>query len=275
MRKVITLVDAHCHLDDPQFAQDSREVILRAQEAAVGMITVGTTLRSSERAVTLAEAYDGVWACVGIHPEEVEEGEGVQEAERHLAALAKQARVVAIGECGLDYARVTRHEAHARQLPWFEAQIALAARLGKPLMLHIRPSARGSRDAYEDVLEVLASFKRSMPQLRGNAHFFAADVGTARRFFDLDFTVSFTGVLTFAPDYQEVARELPRDRVLVETDAPYVAPVPHRGRRNEPRFVREVARTLAQLWGVEEGIAFAQLLRNTQAMFGVPPVPAS
>ncbi|GIW68563.1 MAG: hydrolase TatD [Candidatus Parcubacteria bacterium] len=268
------LIDAHCHLDDPQFDEDRQEVIRRAREAGIGMISVGTNAASSKRAVELAEEHEGVWACVGVHPEEIAEhqgeGEDGESAMEHIAALAERPAVVAVGECGFDYARVPREEARKQQLPLFEAHIALAAKLDKPLMLHIRPSARGASDAYEDTLDTLAAFKASYPNLRGNAHFFAADAPTAHRFFDLDFTVSFTGVLTFVRDYQEVARALPPERVLVETDAPYVAPAPHRGARNEPKFVKEVARALALLWGVGEDEAACQLLRNTRALFGVP-----
>ncbi|RME30093.1 TatD family deoxyribonuclease [Candidatus Parcubacteria bacterium] len=268
------LVDAHCHLDDPQFDADRREVIRRAWEVGVGMVSVGTNAASSRRAVALAEEHESVWACVGVHPEEIAEhqegGESGESAMEHIAALAERSSVVAVGECGFDYARVPREEARQKQLPLFEAHIALAVKFNKPLMLHIRPSTRGASDAYEDILDVLTAWKASCPNLRGNAHFFAADAPTAHRFFDLDFTVSFTGVLTFVRDYQEVARTLPRERVLVETDAPYVAPAPHRGARNEPQFVREVARTLARLWGMREADTAWQLLHNTRVLFGVP-----
>lgn len=261
-------IDTHCHLTDPQYEDDRDAVIARAQEAGVGMITVGTELSSSKQAVALAERCEGVWACVGVHPDEVEAAP-LSRVQEELRTLAANPRVVAIGECGLDYARLSREEAYRLQLPLFEAQIAVAAALDKPLMLHIRPSERGALDAYHDVIDILRAHKCRHPSLRGNAHFFAADAPTAWAFFDLDFTVSFTGVLTFVQAYQDVARELPRERVLVETDAPYVAPEPHRGKRNEPAFVQLVARTLSRLWGLPEEHTQAQLLRNTCRVFGI------
>jgi TatD DNase family protein len=164
--------------------------------------------------------------------------------------MAAHPRVVAIGECGLDYYWPTEKpyreldEEKVRQRELFEAQITIALQVNKPLMIHGRPS-KGSMDAYEDILAIL----KNHPGIRGNVHFFVGDINIAKQFLDIGFTMSFTGVLTFTHDYDDVVLYIPSDFLMSETDAPYVAPVPHRGKRNEPLFVRETVAAIARIRG--------------------------
>jgi TatD DNase family protein len=241
-------IDIHSHLNDPRFDADLSDVLLHMREGGVASIVVGTDRTMSERAITLAEQNADLWATIGLHPTD-----NHKETFDH-AAYAKMAahpRVVAIGECGLDYYWPEHDqwqsgmvEEKARQRELFEAQITIALQVNKPLMIHGRPS-KGSMDAYEDILAILKNF----PRIRGNVHFFVGDVNIAKQFLDLGFTMSFTGVLTFTHDYDDVVRYIPGDSLMSETDAPYVAPVPYRGKRNEPLFVRETITAIARIRG--------------------------
>ena len=257
-------IDAHTHVNFSEFATDREEVIKRASEVGVGMINVGTDLETSRQVVWLAERYPNMWAIVGIHPNH---NEVVPTAEewQELKTLAQNKKTVAIGECGLDYFRLstdpsTALGAKANQKALFQKQIALAREVGKPLMLHVRPSA-GTQDAYEDVLGMLG------PQDRGDVHFFAGSWETAKQFLDLGFYLSFTGVLTFTHDYDEVVKNTPLDRLLIETDAPYAAPVPYRGKRNEPAYVVEITKVIARIKGLEEEVVREAVLANTRRLF--------
>lgn len=263
-------VDLHSHLHDSAFDADRAEVLFRMREAGVATITIGTDLRESEKAVQLAEAEPDVWATVGIHPVDNRNEEWDEERFRELAA---HPRVVAIGECGLDFFRLedARRDGRIadmdaeidRQRTLFERQIDVAQELGKPLMIHGRPS-RGTMDAYEDMLHMLRA-----GDVRGNIHFFVGDVDIARRFLDLGFTFSLTGVLTFTSQYDEVVQFIPLERLHAETDAPYVAPVPYRGKRNEPTYVREVYSALARIRGEDPEATRAQLARNAETFIGL------
>jgi TatD DNase family protein len=177
--------------------------------------------------------------------------------------LGQSQKVIAIGECGLDYYRVDE-STKGVQTEAFVQQIELANSLQKPLMLHVRPAA-GSMDAYVDALEVL----KAHAKVRGDAHFFAGNWEIARKYLDFGFTLSFTGVLTFTQDYDEVVRNAPLDMILSETDAPYVTPVPHRGQRNEPLYVREVVQAIARIKQLPEDTVGQQLLLNAERVFGV------
>lgn len=256
-------VDAHSHLHDSAFNTDRGDVLARMRAAGVATITIGTDLRESEQAVALAEKEPDVWATVGIHPVD---NRGEEWDEEKFRALAAHPRVVAVGECGLDYFRLedAYREGHIpnmdaeidRQRGLFERHIIVAKELGMPLMLHGRPS-RGTMDAYEDMLHLLR-----FGGVRGNAHFFVGSTLVAKRFLDLGFTFSFGGVLTFAREYDEVVRYVPLDRILAETDAPYVAPSPHRGKRNEPTFVTEVYAAIARIRGKDPEFVRERLTKN-------------
>ena len=275
--------DAHCHVNFVAYDSDREETILRARGAGVAMNVVGTQKDTSASAVALAEKYDNVYATIGLHPvhttksyHDVKElGEGGKEftsrgEEFHIwnyEEMAKSPKVIAIGECGLDYFRLEEKTKEV-QKDAFIQQIELANKLGKPLMLHIRPALRSlgeGGNAYEDALEIL----KAHAKVKGDTHFFAGDCATAKKFLDFGFTLSFTGVLTFTHDYDEVVRNAPLDMLLSETDAPYVTPVPHRGKRNEPLYVQEVVRAIAGIRGEDVETVARQLAANASRIFNI------
>lgn len=278
-------VDIHTHVNIQAFQDDRREVIARAREAGVAHINVGTQIDTSKRAVELAREYeDGVYAIVGVHPvhttksyhdekelgPEHADGKGFTsrgemfdpEAYRELAADPK---TVAIGECGLDYYRLDTETIEA-QREAFIAQIEFANEIGKPLMLHVRPSTEaGAPAAYKDAFEIVKKYAK----VRGNVHFFAGTVEEAKRFWDIGFSTSFTGVITFTSDYDEPIKQAPKELIHAETDAPYVTPVPNRGKRNEPIYVIDVIKKQAELRGKSFDDWAAQLRQNAQELFHI------
>lgn len=260
-------IDAHSHLHGKEFDQDRELVLLRMKEKGVATITVGTDLEESKRALALAEESSLVWAALGQHP--VDRPEEVFD-EKIYRQLLSSPRVVAVGECGLDYYRTSpeaREKEKTRQHDLFRRHIELSLSVGKPLMLHCRPS-KGTMDAYEETLEILAEYKQD--GLLGNVHFFVGTGGIAEQFLKLDFTFSFTGVITFASDYDSTLKSLPRGAILAETDAPYAAPVPFRGTRNEPPLVEKVAERIAMLRGEDLAATCLQLVENTKRVFKLP-----
>ena len=276
--------DAHTHVNCAAYEGDREATILRAKEAGVGMNVVGTQLDTSKEAVALAEKYDNVYATIGLHPihtsksyHDVSElGVGGKEFTSRGEVFNKaiyrpigvSERVIAIGECGLDYYRADE-STKSLQVEAFVQQIELANTLQKPLMLHIRnplPQSSSEASAYDDALEII----RTHAKVQGDVHFFAGDWAMAKKFLDLGFTLSFTGVITFTHDYDDVIKNAPLDSILCETDAPYVTPVPHRGKRNEPAYVIEVVRAIAKIRGEDFEIVSRQLLVNTQRVFSIP-----
>lgn len=265
-------IDIHCHLDFPDYStepfssEDFRieglvEVLQRMEEKEVAAITIGTDLRSSKKAVQIAEQNENIWACIGIHPNHgpsPSQGEGEGGEVEALEKLVSNPKVVAIGECGLDYFRIKDEIEKGNQKKLFKQQIQFALKHDKPLMLHCR-------NAYDEVLEILESHKSE--KLRGNCHFFAGNTEQAKWFLDLGFTMSFTGVITFTEDYDEVIKFLPNDSIMAETDAPFVAPVPHRGKRNEPAFVVEVVKRMAEIRNVGLDEMSEILVKNASRLF--------
>ena len=242
--------------------------VCRMREHETATITVGTNHEESRSATAVAEEFENVFACVGIHPVDG----GTEQVDETLRGYARHDRVVAIGECGLDYFAKDGQELppKATQVALFEAQIELAIELEKPLMLHIRPSDKQSVDAYEDALNILEPYaKKYGEKLRGNAHFFVGDETIARRFLDIGFTVSFTGVITLTPVFNEVVRYIPQDMLHAETDAPFVAPEPHRGETNEPIYVSHVVAHIAKLRGDDPTDLAATLLENGRRVFNL------
>lgn len=250
-------IDIHTHVQFSAFDSDRDEVISRALDSGVAMINVGTKKSMSENAVALAEKYKtGVYATIGLHPihtsecfhdesELGEEGIHPNSLEESFDVLAFEKlllspKVVGIGECGLDYFH-SEKDTIKLQKEAFEAQISFAEKFNKPLMLHVR-NGKAGENAYADVLEMLKG-----RNVKGNVHFFAGGISDARAFLDIGFTLSFTGVITFAKQYEELVSYVPLDRMHAETDAPYVSPAPHRGRRNEPVFVIEVVKKIAEI----------------------------
>ncbi|MEK7558420.1 MAG: TatD family hydrolase [Patescibacteria group bacterium] len=262
----INYIDIHSHIHDKEFDKDRDEVLARMKESNIATITIGTHLESSRKAVALAEKESLVYATVGIHPTDTK----VEIVSKELEELAHHKKVVAIGECGLDYFRGSTSEVEKkRQRALFESQIELAIKVDKPLMIHGRPS-RGSMDAYLDILEILTPYKLEHGEhLRGNIHFFSGNKEIAQKFLDLGFTMSFTGVVTFTHDYNDVIRFLPLTSIMSETDSPYVAPVPYRDKRNEPLFIRETAAQIARIRGENENMVAEALFKNAIDSFGL------
>ena len=238
--------DIHSHVSFPEYAADRAEVLARMREKDVWTITVGTNLETSRSAVGFASKNVGIFASIGLHPvDDAHSGIVSSFDENDFAQLVINPKVVTIGECGLDYGRtdtVTSAE-KVLQKKDFEKQIEFAVKYNKPLMLHVR-------SAHADCLDMLASKKREYGErLRGNSHFFSGSTEIEKKYLELGFSVSFTGVITFTHDYDEAVKYAPFDMIMSETDAPYVAPVPFRGKRNEPIYVEEVVKKMAQIKG--------------------------
>lgn len=262
-------IDVHSHLQDKAYDADRDEVITRTKAAGIETIIVGTDRQMSEDAVVLAERT-GFWATIGQHP--TDKHEEIFEYDFYKN-LALRESVVGIGECGIDYFRVEGtgervEKEKQRQKELFEQQIKLAVEIAKPLMIHGRPT-QGTQNAYDDILDLLHPHSSTLPSNPGNVHFFAGNWETAQKFLKLGFTLSFTGVITFTNDYDEVIKNTPLDRLLTETDAPYVAPVPHRGKRNEPIFVIEVVNRIAELKQESVEKVTEQVAINAKRVFGI------
>ncbi|MEP6670912.1 MAG: TatD family hydrolase [Chthoniobacter sp.] len=283
------LFDTHAHLDFPDFSDDLDAVLARAEAAGITRInTIGTSVEGSRRAVELAEKYPNVYAVIGVHPNSaVEAGENFIE---ELRILAQSPRVVAIGEAGLDYHRLpSKHllaskDAILSEMPLsdpmeptaavrdgaiktaqaivFEQQLDLAVELGLNIVIH-------ERDAWEDTLALLRPYTG---KLRAVFHCFGKPPVNADELLDLEHVVSFTGIVTFknAADAQETARQVPPDSFMFETDCPFLAPVPFRGKRCEPAYTRQVAECVAQLRGESFADLAARTSRNAAAFFRYP-----
>jgi TatD DNase family protein len=271
--------DIHSHLHDKKFDEDRDKLAEEMKAYGLGTITVGTDMKESKQAVALAEKYEHIYATIGLHP-----ADNVTE-KFDLAGftkLAEHPKVIAVGECGLDYHyienffekdKVEKNLSHNkdaeadRQQKIFQEQIDFAVEVNKPLMLHGRPS-KGSMDAYEDMLHILENAKKKYgSKLRGNAHFFVGNIDIAKRFVDIGFTMSFSGVITFTQDYDDVVRYLPMTMILAETDSPYATPAPFRGQRNSPMYVQEVVAKIAVLRRLPFEEVRVQLLENTKRIF--------
>lgn len=261
----MTLFDSHAHLGAPELRDEIPEVLERARAAGVsGVIAVGAGygLEESERVVELARAHPDVWATVGVHPHDAFEwSEG---AARLIEGWLADVRVVAIGECGLDYWH--EHSPREAQREALRGQIQLARRLGLPLVIHAR-ARRGTKDAFDEIVEIFD--EEGADAVGGVIHCFTGDERFARACLDRGFDLSFSGIVTFpqARDLREVAARVPPDRLLIETDSPLLAPVPHRGRRNEPAYVREVAACLAELRGETLETLGAQTSARARELF--------
>jgi TatD DNase family protein len=252
------LVDSHCHLDFPEFAPELDEVVSRARAAGVGaMVTICTRLTEFGRVLAVADRFDHVWCSVGIHPHEAAnepdaEAAGIVERTRHP-------KVVGIGETGLDYHY--DRSPRDRQREVFRRHIEAARLSGLPIIVH-------SRNAEEDTAALLEE-GAAAGGLTGLIHCFTSTAVLAERALALGFCISFSGIVTFhnAEGLRAVAREIPGDRLLVETDSPYLAPVPQRGKRNEPAFVAHTAAFLADLRGESADVLAARTTANFRRLF--------
>lgn len=276
----VQYIDTHAHLNLKAFAGDSEAVARACADKGVAVINVGTKQSTSVRAVELAQAHEHLYAIVGLHPiqtapgihDEDEVGEGgdpfVSRGEIFDPAfyreLAKHEKVVGIGECGFDY---FHHDPATRDIQEaaFIGQIELANELGLPLMIHTRNQKvrEAGVDAYDDVYETLKRYAK----VPANIHFYAGSWEQAKRFFDIGCTISFTGVITFAKDYEEVVRNAPLEKIHAETDCPYVAPVPYRGQRAEPWHVIEVVKKISDIKQLPVEEVQAALMANARALY--------
>lgn len=270
-------LDVHTHAQFAAYDLDRTEVINRALSMGVGVINVGTEKRTSKKAVDFAHGFEDAWATVGIHPthasgsshhdeNEVEEAvgpEGEKFDYEYYKKLAADPKVVAIGECGLDYFRLEGgEEAKKKQKEVFLRQIELAREVRKPLMIHCR-------SAFLDLIEILNTKYKILNTPPGIIHFFSGTKDDAEKLLDMGFYFTFGGVITFVRDYDKVIEMIPVERILSETDAPYVAPAPYRGKRNEPAYVVEVVKKLAELKKLSMGAMAAQILKNAENCFNL------
>lgn len=259
-------IDAHSHLQFEQFAHDEEKILEEMQKNGIAAIVVGIDFASSRKALVLAEKYKNLYAAIGLHPNHATEGYDIS----YYRALAMHPKVVAVGECGLDFFRPleVNEEVEEKQKELFKQQVAFAAEFNKPLIIHCRPS-KGTMDAYQDLIQILTEAKEEHPNLRGDVHFFVGGLKEADALIRLGFTLSFTAVITFARDYDEVIKAIPLANILAETDAPYVAPAARRGERNDPIAVIDVARTIADIRGEDPETVRQTLLANAQKLFSL------
>ncbi len=303
MKNQNLIIDTHAHINFNDFKGDSKDVIKRALDSDVWMINVGAEKITSERAMNIAEEYkEGVYAAVGLHPSHLveqdveyeENGEPVKYRSKpeefdydFYLNLAKNEKVVGIGECGLDYYHSPQSEisrpqrqsvatagaANLKNKNWKEKQkevfakhLKLAKEVNKPIIIHCR-------EAHDDLLEILRA-EAKLP--RGVMHFFTGTLEQAKKYIEFGFHVSFSGVITFPPRrgeivgaYDEIIKSIPLDRILAETDCPYVAPVPHRGKRNEPAYVKYIVKKIAEIKGVPFEKVAEQTTKNARELFGI------
>lgn len=269
------MIDSHAHVSFKQFDNDREEVIKRAREAGVtGWIEVGTDLAQSQKAIRLAGKIDLVWAAAGVHPSDVAEVFGMDpsvplagEAWDEFVELVKKQRVVAIGEVGLDF---YRGGTPRTQMPVLKNFIALGAERDMPLIFHLRSG--GGQDAYEILLDYVEQLpRRERP--RGVMHTFSGNMKQAKRFLNLGFYLGFSGVVTFknAGATAEIAKLAPLDRILIETDCPFLAPEPHRGERNEPAYLKLVAEKIAEAKRLSLEEVDRVTEDNTRSVFRLKP----
>lgn len=271
-------IDIHGHINFAVYDSDREDVIKRALDKEVAIIAVGTQFETSNSAVELSRKYENVYACIGLHPihtskshhdvqEFGQEGKDftskgeVVDFERYIS-MANESKTVAIGECGLDY----YHENdlnNEKQEKAFVSMIDLANSVRKPLMLHLRNGF--GRSAYKDAYSII----KDRALVKANLHFFAGDKSEAKPFLDLGYSFSFTGAITYGSNYIDIIKYLPLDRIMTETDCPYVSPVPNRGKRNEPVNVIDVVKKIAEIKGLEEEVTRVQVMNNAKSFFSL------
>lgn len=258
--------DIHSHLYFPDFDADRKEEITRMEKANIGTISIGTNFETSQESVSLAEANKNIFAAIGQHPGDLGPDSVFDES---LRTLVENKKVVAVGECGLDYFRMDPDDLELKmiQKTVFEYHIDFALDHDLPLMLHIR-SGKDSVKAYMDALDILEHHYRiSGEKLKGNAHFFAGNQEVLERLLAIGFTASFTGVITFTPDYDEFIKYLPLDMIMAETDAPFVAPIPERGKRSSPMLISHVVKQIAEIKGEDLETVKKALISNVLRTF--------
>ena len=260
------LVDSHCHLDFPDFADDLAGIVARAEASGVErMVTISTRVKRLPELLAIAERFPNVYCSVGTHPHQADEEDGISADE--LVKLAQHPKVVAFGEAGLDY--FYEHGSRDAQERGFRTHIAAARETGLPLVIH-------TREADEDCGRILED-EMARGAFRAVLHCYTGGRELAMKAIDLGLLISFTGILTFKKSQalRDLAAELPADRIMVETDAPYLAPGKYRGKRNEPSYVIETAKVLAETRGVTFDEIARQTTDNFFRLFGKVPAPAA
>ncbi|MDQ0274998.1 TatD DNase family protein [Peptoniphilus koenoeneniae] len=249
------MIDSHAHLDDEKFDLDREELINNLKENGIDRVyNIGADIISSENSVNLANKYDNIFAVVGVHPHEADSYD--EKIEKRLEELAKNEKVVGIGEIGLDYYYDNSPRQVQKQV--FKRQIDLAAKLKLPIIIH-------SRDAHKDTFDILKEGKEKYPSLKVLIHCYSSSVEMMREYMKLGFYIALGGAVTFknAVTPKEVAKEVPLERLLLETDCPYMAPVPLRGKRNEPMFMKYTAKEIAALRNMDVKDLVKQTDKNT------------
>ncbi|MCG6204367.1 TatD family hydrolase [Rhodopseudomonas sp. HC1] len=260
------LIDSHCHLDFPDFAEDLAGIVARAEASGVGrMVTISTRVKRLPELLAIADRFPNVYCSVGTHPHQADEEDGISADE--LVKLAQHPKVVAFGEAGLDY--FYEHGSRDAQERGFRTHIAAARETGLPLVIHTREADENCGRILEDEMGKGA--------FRAVLHCYTGGRDLALQAIDLGLLIGFTGILTFKKSQalRDLAAELPADRVLVETDSPYLAPGKYRGKRNEPAYVVETAKVLAEVRGVTPDEIARQTTENFFRLFGKVPAPAA
>lgn len=253
------IVDSHAHLDMKPFDADREAVIARARERGVRFIVnIGIDLQSSRESVKLAEKHEGVYATVGVHPHEADRL--TDDALAELDRLLAHPRVVGVGETGLDFYR--NLAPRERQLETFRRQLALAGRLGKPVVVH-------SRDASRETYDVLSAWARPQDRPAGVLHCFSGDVRLAWKYVEMGFLISLSGTVTRSSQAAEVARELPLDKLLAETDSPFLTPQPFKDRRNQPAYITATVEKISQIRGTSPEAVARSTARNAISLFNL------
>lgn len=260
--KNIKIFDSHCHPQFPQYDRDRKEIMERALKEGVFMICVGTDLETSKKAIELTKKYEKTWATVGVHPNDNPKEEFNPEV---YEKLLNDNKVVGFGEIGLDYYRTEKGSDQEFQKKRFIEQLDLALKIDKPLVLHCRDAKTGSSgQAHNDLINCLKN-----KNLQGVVHSFTGTVDEAKKYLDLGFHLGFNGIITFANQYDEVVKYTPLEKILLETDAPYLTPFPFRGQRNEPSYIKLVAEKIAQLKNVGYNRVAEQTFFNTKRLFSL------
>jgi len=276
------LIDTHCHLNFKAFEEDWREAVKRAKEAGVEkMVVVGTDLKSSQRAVELAEEMEGLYATAGFHPHHCRGLKGeIKEIEAELKKLAKSKKVVAIGECGLDYSIYRRSKYKSKEVGLelknlqkrvFGTQIQLAKELDLPLVIH-------NREAEEDLMDTMEHFCKPAPSGRGRVegkyprgvlHCISGSQTYLKQVLEMGFYIGVDGNVTYSQEVQRLIEKIPVEKLVLETDAPFLTPVPYRGLRNEPKNVTIVAEFVAKLKKLSLNKIQASSSKNAEALFNI------
>ena len=279
------LIDIHTHINFRDYKNDGDEVVRRALDSGVWLINSGSQYSTSQRAAEYAGKYkEGVYAIVGLHPihvleggreeknwqGEIEEREYEEFDEKKYLKLLENPKVVGVGEIGLEYDAKTTEDKKDKQKEVLIRQIEMAQQAGKPMVFHCRK-------AYDDLIALLTIFSAGCascpmacaPKLRGVVHCFMGKLSQAEKLIEMGFYLSFNGLITYARDYDKVIKKIPLENILLETDAPYLAPIPYRGERNEPAYVKYVAEKIAEIKGVSFNEVAKQTTKNARELFNI------